>query len=391
MPRRQRTRIFVRGGGILRLREREPSNASLYSNAGYLSSTKFNDEHSIVELIDERGDFIDAKSAAQKFTSESVLKQSGIDEIEFINLAANKLFAMQYYGLMGGNLFQYFCSQLVRVKPSAVMEFKSATERTLSLLMWSPKESNLAYDVPLYFLIESDKKLHIDNCVFWISPRNGYGYGMTKVLDISGYANHGTISGHSVIGDIWKAAALPLNYLSFDGANDQVSFGNVNNITNEDAMLECWLNVREANGNVIELSSKKASSVDADAGWRWKRGSSNEVSFNLSDGTHAVSIVSADSAVEQNDWHHVAIALDRSGNGQIYIDGAASGAPVSISSVTTLTNAANLYLARLATDYSQIYHTEFRMHKYGVGGLPLNIAAIIADHYNAEKDYHIAP
>ncbi|MFI5250798.1 MAG: hypothetical protein ACHQQQ_00075 [Bacteroidota bacterium] len=135
---KNRKRINVKGGGTLQIRELSPNPTDTFSDIGYLVSSKLTDEHTIIELSDERGDFIDAKSGARKVHWETTLKQSGIDEINFLKNADGKYYEV-FYSVKTGNdtMVQEISMCLCKIKPGPVLEFKSATERTIQVTIYA--------------------------------------------------------------------------------------------------------------------------------------------------------------------------------------------------------------------------------------------------------------
>jgi hypothetical protein len=135
---KNRKRINVKGGGTLQLRELAPTPADPFLDIGYLLSSKLTDEHTMIELSDERGDFIDAKSGGRKVHWETVLKQSGIDEINLLKNAEGKYYEV-YYSVKTANdsMVQEVSLCLCKIKPGPVLEFKSATERTIQVTIYA--------------------------------------------------------------------------------------------------------------------------------------------------------------------------------------------------------------------------------------------------------------
>jgi hypothetical protein len=134
---KNRQRINVKGGGTLQIRELSPSPIDSFSDIGYLVSSKLTDEHTMVELSDERGDFIDAKSGGRKVMWETVLKQSGIDEINLLKNAEGKYYNVYYsVATSNGTLTQEISIAIAKIKPGPTLEFKSATERTITVIIY---------------------------------------------------------------------------------------------------------------------------------------------------------------------------------------------------------------------------------------------------------------
>ena len=115
--------------------------------------------------------------------------------------------------------------------------------------------------------------------------------------------------------------------MRFDGTNDYVTLGSAEEFNlrfdagTQDFSVVAWVK-RNAWGAVGTVVDKR----DADAdGWVLFFIGTEEIAFSV-DG---VDIVGA-TAVLDGDWHHVAAVIDRSGNGQMYLDGATDGAAVAV-------------------------------------------------------------
>lgn len=129
-----RRRINVKGGGQLFVREIDPTPAASLSSVGFIDSDNFIDEHSIVESVDSKGDFIDAKSGARKVTIKSVLKQTSKDEIDLMtSLALGRYYEAYYVVQLNNGSYQEFVAPVCRIIPGVNLEFKSATERHIEL------------------------------------------------------------------------------------------------------------------------------------------------------------------------------------------------------------------------------------------------------------------
>jgi hypothetical protein len=130
---KSRTRINVKGGGTLKIRELSPSASDTFLDVGYVTSDTLLDEHTMVDSVDDAGNFIDTKSGAQKVTWKAVLKQTSIDEINLLKNAVGKYYDLFYSVVLANGNTQEFRVWLGKIKPGLVLEFASATERKLEL------------------------------------------------------------------------------------------------------------------------------------------------------------------------------------------------------------------------------------------------------------------
>jgi len=223
-----------------------------------------------------------------------------------------------------------------------------------------------------------------ENLSFSAIPYLGSFGQTTKLYDSS----DNRISGSLFNAPTWGTAPDGVNSkLAFDGVNDYGSFGDVlDDDGASDLLLELWVKVTASNGTKAILMSKKPTVLSTNLGFGICRDSTdNLVKFDIADGTNRATASSA-STLLQNVWKHVAVSIDRNGNIVIYMNGVA-GTGVSCASVASVANASSLIIARDAngSEYGAFELGAFRSYNFGAGGLPANIATIIADHYNSEK------
>jgi len=374
-----RTRIFVHGLGTLQVREVDPTPATSFSDVGYLKNFVLNDGSDMVDIVTDNGHMAEYLRQKQKVMVDANLFQLGEDEINLLKNADGKQYAMRYHGLAHNALFQYFAFDNIKLNPSLNMQFQPG-ERLIPLNSVAVFQ-DLAYDIPLYYNIDAMKEMSLNNLSLWVVASLGKNVGTAKLLDISGFGRHGTIN--SDFATIWQAGT-PTRFLRLDGVNDQVDFGNILTMNaTDDFLFEIWVRIQGADGSAQEIFSKKADDVHTD-GYRLVRDASNNLSFKLSDGAASATVVSAATQL-QNVWKKIAVAVDRNGNGQVYVNGVASGAPVSVAAIADSTSTDSLIMGKLSTGFGQIDFDDFRVHNYGAGGLPSDVATIALNHYNAQK------
>lgn len=130
---KSRLRINVKGGGTLRIRELSPTPSNTFLDVGYVTTDTLLDEPTMVDSIDEVGNFIDTKSGAQKVTWKTVLKQTSIDEINLLKNAVGKYYDLFYSVLLANGNTQEFRVWLGKIKPILTLEFAAATERKIEV------------------------------------------------------------------------------------------------------------------------------------------------------------------------------------------------------------------------------------------------------------------
>ena len=383
-----RNRIFAKGLGNFTLLQLPPVADTLFRDVGYLDNTSLKDTVQMVTVADENGNVIKRNPVSEEAHFLPTLKQTGIDEINLIKNAAGVLYAGRYYGMAKNNpqVFQYYCIENGNIIPGPALDY-GKNERKIALDFICLDVSDLrGFAVPLYYVIQTDGEINVDNLALWISPRIGYNALTAKVLDISGLAQHGSLSANYAT--IWQAGTTPERFLRFNGTSDNLNLGDIQDDDDTtDFMIETWISTPAANSTLQEILGKKNLISDNSAGIALWRTAGNLISFKISDGSGSASVVST-ATVLQSVWTHVAISIDRNGNGQVYINGSATGAAVSVASIGSAANALNLYLGAVnATEFGQVDISDTRLHRYA-SGMPSNIANIISNHYTAERVIH---
>lgn len=163
---KNRKRINLRGGGTLQIRELSPSPSDQFVNVGYLASSKLMNEHAIITTTDENGNLVETSSGSRTVRWETVLQQTGADEIDLLRNAEGKYYEAYYAVKTGGNaLVQEISLPLCRIKPGPVLEFAAGTGRSLQLTLYAlaPKgsavRSPVAYNIGAgepYILVEGN-------------------------------------------------------------------------------------------------------------------------------------------------------------------------------------------------------------------------------------------
>ena len=381
---KDRTRIFVRGLGNLWLLRKEPTVDTAFYSAGYLKNTTITDTNEMEEIRPENGLLLDILSKTRTVDIETNLEQTSIDEIELVRNASDKVHSVRYYGKGFNGRFQYYCADQARIVPGLKLSFAPG-ERLLPLKMQALGQ-DLAYEIPEYYVVETNDQINIDGLQFWLVPRAGLNLDTAKILDVSGWYRHGDVSAD--FASIWQDNAsptLPEHFLRFDGTNDSINMGNVT-LLNDDAsgdfVIELWMKF-PSGGAQEEILTKKALVSDNTAGWAIFKTAGNVITAKVSTGAASVNLSTTGTITTA--WKHFAMVVDRNGNLSTYLNGAADGTPTSISALATGTNTQNIYIGRDGTNFGQVDVGDVRIHRWITGGLPTNIATIIAAHYNGEK------
>lgn len=124
-------------------------------------------------------------------------------------------------------------------------------------------------------------------------------------------------------------------------------------------------------------------------GYYFKQDGTGDLTFFMESGGTGVTIT-ADSLFNLLDgaWHYIAVVIDKSGNGQIYVDGAESGVPVSVSSVGSLDNIADFSLHQSADSDIQMKRVSLR--SWDSGDLPDTISTTISNLHSDWEQIDVA-
>lgn len=382
---KDRTKIASTGLGTVQVAELEPTPGE-FADVGYIKNTTVTIDPTMVELVPETGEMVDWLVQRDMVTGTAQLMQSNTDEVGLIKGAASKVYALRYFGTTqpnNGGFFQYHLFPFCKLNPGVALAFTTG-ERLLPLAWRSIKDVTLAYDVPLHIIAGGVNKMHMASLALWVDAQQLLNTTTTTILDLSGYERHGTLAAAAH----WAATSSPYSLL-LDGTDDSVSFGDLlDDDALTDYLFEFWLAFPGSNGSVEQVMSKKSALSDHTAGYGMYRHTDNTMIFILSDGDSSANVTSVATFV-QNVIKHVAVAIDRNGNMQMYVNGAASGSAASVATQTTGTNAFALFLGREGTTSGPLFGNvriyQFRIHDYGTGGLPSDVATQVLNHYNAEK------
>jgi hypothetical protein len=131
-----RTRINVKGGNLFKIEEITSGGAlTTMRDVGFIQSVQWGDEHNMVESISADGKLLNVQSGGNKPTITVVLKQTSIDEINLVKDIVNRLYHVYYQVLLDTPVvtYQEFYAPCCRISQGMVLNFASATERTIEL------------------------------------------------------------------------------------------------------------------------------------------------------------------------------------------------------------------------------------------------------------------
>jgi hypothetical protein len=379
-----RRRIFVKGLGNVEVREVYPSTGTAFQSLGFLEQATILIEPEEVDVMTDIGARANVLTQSRRITFTANLLQTAKDEISFVTGNETKEYEVRYFGLAGPGVYQWFLFRRCRITPQLGLDFKPG-QRLLPVQVnvLEPEDSQGSDEM---YIQEVGGLLYPSGLELWADPAMVKDLDTVTVRDVSGFDRDATLSPSGDVTSIWNDSGSPV-FFRFDGSNDYASWGDIlDDDDSGDFVVEAWVRVQAANGTEEAILSKKSVLTDDTAGFVLYRTTGNNAAFKLSSGSASAEAVSTGGSITQNVWKHVAVSVDRNGNAQMYVNGVASGSPVSFDAIGTGANAVALYLGRCGTNYGQVDVGSVRVFRYTTGNLPSDVATRIASHFDAERD-----
>jgi len=141
----------------------------------------------------------------------------------------------------------------------------------------------------------------------------------TTTTDLGSNQYDGTL-----LGPIWNSG-INNNALEFDGVNDLVDCGSGAGLDmgTDDWSVAAWVKMGSNQNSYPTILAKGATS-STNAGY-WFYISGSKIKFSISDGSQRISTYSETVNITDNNWHHIAVTINRAGNAVFYVDGNTAG------------------------------------------------------------------
>jgi len=208
----------------------------------------------------------------------------------------------------------------------------------MSRFVWSKKRSIMAIVICAILAVASFGFLQLNNnaqaaiidphpgLVGWWRFDEGTG---TIASDSSGNANTGTINGATWVDGEYEKA------LSFDGETSYVIIPDNSNLDfgTDDFTISFWFNPTSLTWSNILY--KRADSNGVNAGYQIVV-HNNRFYAIIGDGTNGVTVLS--NSISAGVWQHCLLVVNHAGSAQFYVNGLASGSPISMTSVGNTNN-----------------------------------------------------
>jgi hypothetical protein len=376
---KSRDLFSVRGLGNCRIRLLEPTVDASYSNVGNLEETNFKAIAEMENIKDENGRLQQSLVQGEMVGIDTVLQQSSKSEFDLIRQAANKLYALQYYGMANPTMFQYFCLEQCVIDPTLNAPFKKG-KRLVPLKALSIVKESGALVYPQYYLAQGNGRMYLEACYVWLSPRSILTEsGTVTLFDISGFQKHAALT----LSAMWIAGtpgADPEKFIRLNGTDQIITIPN--GISGAGYLsFDFWFRNKASSG-VQQLMS-----IDDGAGTTLTLTHDafsipKVISLAYADDT---ALVTDDSGIEiaNNTWAHMFVHMTAT-TFKTFINGVQDLNSTGLT-VQGFTAAANIVLGKVSTNYGQDDFSDFRVHK---DLTDTQAAEIALAHYNAEKGSH---
>jgi hypothetical protein len=196
-----------------------------------------------------------------------------------------------------------------------------------------------SYVNPLWTCRFADEQLNYEQMSYLLLES---GLNIVQVDPLAIVNNYGTLSGTAT----WIECPDYSAGVNFDGSSGQASMGDVAllDVGTGDFSIALGLYTNSLAAQVRVLS-KKTDATASNKGYHMLISTAGTMTFVFSDGTQKT-VTSAVGAITNATWYIVMVTISRAGNGQIYINNVASGAPVAMGTSANADNSNNFYLGR---------------------------------------------
>jgi len=213
---------------------------------------------------------------------------------EILNLATNKTGGIEWSGMRRGNhcifIFSNYTTNAVTVNLPSAIENLPETSPSISAADSEGHGGNVLMD-------------------YVIGPKS-YWKLEGNANDNMAAGNNGTITGAATV------SGKVGNALSFNGASDGVSFGDVLDMGTADRSISLWFKTTQTGTNKCILSKGYSCTGNQHAIYLY-----NGKIYCLMDISGTDRIINSGVTVNDGNWHHVAVTIQRNGKMKLYLDG----------------------------------------------------------------------
>ena len=197
-----RRRLFVKGLGTFDFRETWPTDDEVEQALGFLQDVQHMDDYDMEEVMSDQGHMINYLPKTQKVTGIANLLQTTKEEIDVLRNSPGKLYAIRYHGVAGDGYWQYYMYPEVRLTPTVNLKYAVGL-RVLPVAFAALHQSEVAYSIPEYVLMERTEEMLVSGLSLWFEPNEGLNVDTAQILDFSGHENHATIYPSGDVATIW--------------------------------------------------------------------------------------------------------------------------------------------------------------------------------------------
>ena len=258
---KNRSKIFARGISEVEFRQVEPISEISFNSFGYCKNVSLTIESDVTNIKDVTGATTLLLKEGEEISIELILLQTSKDEVDLVRDIGNKVYSLRINGAVSNDTAHYLYIENIMFEPNFNLTYSSG-ERIIQLRGVLVKDTSLSYDVPLYVLSENKNVIDLTNCKFYFNGNLKLNNTTTKVLDVSGFRNHGEVNNQI----IWANGTN----LQFTGLQDR--FAQFPSLSLSDGILfEFWIYmssrdsikvVNQFNGNFGFIISSITSTPD---------------------------------------------------------------------------------------------------------------------------------
>lgn len=154
---RDRTRINVKGGGLLKTEViASGGSAVTMLDLGYLDESGLTIERNMTEFRDDKGNVINVISGGEDWKFDIVLQQSSIDEINLVKNSADEFRHFYYQNKLANGRFQEIYIPLAKIINALELKFKAPDKRLIKVTIQALMPKGAVTVTPAAFNVPAD-------------------------------------------------------------------------------------------------------------------------------------------------------------------------------------------------------------------------------------------
>ena len=127
---KDRSRINIRGGSTLLIRELKPTATDAFSDLGVVEKIVLTPDMGMIDIPDAEGNMLDYLAGQKRWGIEITMAQSSKDELDFILNCGGKYYDVFYQVTMEDTTTQTWSLCLCKFQPGTPLTFAGSTKRS---------------------------------------------------------------------------------------------------------------------------------------------------------------------------------------------------------------------------------------------------------------------